>query len=109
MKTPKEEYKWNMPQYKIEGLLTEQQRILVFGDMKVEDTKNNLECKIHFSQEKGLLKLPDIKLNFWSKEEKPKKEKPIIKNQFVFKIFKRMGDHLKADLAEGCGNYARFI
>lgn len=38
--------------------------------------------------------MPEIKLNFWSKDTTPKEEKKIpIKNEVLIKIFKRVLEH----------------
>lgn len=54
--------------------------------------------------------MPNIKLNFWSKDEEKKEEpKKPLKNEVLIKIFKRVHDHKKVVFGEGSGNYARFI
>ena len=62
-------------------------------------------------------KMPDIKLNFWSKDEDKKPEvkevepepKIPLKNEVQIRIFKRVQEKKKLIFGEGCGNYARFI
>ena len=62
------------------------------------------------TQKEGLLKMPKIKLNFWSKDEKKKEEPKIpLKNEVLIRIFKRVHEHKKVVFGEGSGNYARFI
>lgn len=86
--------------------------MILHGKIEVIDEKNKIFSRIHVTEEKsgGLIPLPDIKLNFWSKEEpKPAKvEREKLKNEIQIRIYKRLKDHEKMIFSEGIGNYARF-
>lgn len=66
------------------------------GRIELEDKNDQIHGWIHFTEKEGLLKMPKINLNFWSKEEKKeevKEKKPPIKNEVLIRIFKRLKDH----------------
>lgn len=104
--------KWNSFDYEIEGLLMEQQKLILHGKIEVIDENKKIFSRIFVNEEKssGFLPLPDINLNFWSREETKavKEVKEKMKNELQIRIYKRLKDHEKMVFSEGISNYARF-
>lgn len=100
------EYEWNLPDIIIDDLLLENSKVKIKGVINIEDKINKIYSRVVFPQDK-FFKMPEIKLNFWSKEE-PKVEKKKDKNEFLIKIFKRVMKE-KVTFANGGGNYSRYI
>lgn len=80
------------------------------GILNFEDSANGLNSRIVFTPEESLFKMPEIKLNFWSKEEAPKEPpKKRLKNEVLILVYKKLKGHKKMAFSEGNGNYARFF
>lgn len=103
------DYSWNALNYEVDGLLLQTQTLTLKGKIELHDKTDQIYSRICITEKKGLLKMPDIKLNFWSKSEPKPEKKPPIKNEVLLRIFKRLKDHQKVVFSEGIGNYARFF
>lgn len=100
------EYEWNLPDFLIEDLMMDKSKVKIKGVINIEDKVNKVFSRVVFT-EKKFFKMPKIKLNFWSKEEK-KVEKKKDQNEFLIKIFKRVMKE-KVVFVNGGGNFARYV